>query len=137
LTFGEEIKKSREKLGISQEEAAQRIKKLYEGVRLSPSYLSMIESGSKTNLTTNLIDAILDFYKLPSSVANTLFAKSYLSFKEDSLTYDDSIVAPYPTTGDPMDDFPPEALKEIEDFRAYVRHKYRGYNKNQNKAHHD
>ena len=46
----------------------------------------------------------------------------------------DTILAPYPTTGDPMDDLPPEALQEIEEFKAFVRHKYKDYYKNKAKG---
>lgn len=59
--FGLKIKESREHKKITQEEAATEIRNTY-GVRLSSAYLSMIERGERTNLTTKLEKAIRAFY---------------------------------------------------------------------------
>ncbi len=121
MHFNDAIKKSREQLGISQEAAAKEIERLYPGVRISGPYLSMIENGTKSNLTTKLVKALLDFYKLPA-----YFATSLLIDNSD----DSNIPASLPPTGDPMNDLPPEALQEIEEFKAFVRHKYQDYYQN-------
>jgi transcriptional regulator with XRE-family HTH domain len=64
LNFGKSIKEAREQMNLSQEEAAVKIRNEYR-VRLSPSYLSMIENGQKTNLTTNLEKALCSFFNVP------------------------------------------------------------------------
>lgn len=74
MTFGEQIRLAREKLQLSQEDASTAIEKKY-GVRLSASYLSMIESGVRTNITVNLLNALLDFFNLPVEAAASLFCK--------------------------------------------------------------
>lgn len=71
--FGIIIKNARETAGLSQDEAAERIRKKY-GVRLTASYLSMIENGTKTNMTVNLIKAMIDFFSLPVESTYNLFA---------------------------------------------------------------
>lgn len=63
MTFANDIKSAREKMGLSQEAAAREIRKLY-GVRLSSAYLSIIERGERVNLTTKLDQALRDFFKL-------------------------------------------------------------------------
>lgn len=68
LNLGEAIKKAREERGLSQEAAAKEIEKLYPGVRISGPYLSMIENGTKTNLTVNLIDALISYFKISHNV---------------------------------------------------------------------
>jgi transcriptional regulator with XRE-family HTH domain len=59
--FGTKIKEAREHKKITQEEAATEIRNTF-GVRLSSAYLSMIERGERTNLTTKLEKAIRAFY---------------------------------------------------------------------------
>jgi transcriptional regulator with XRE-family HTH domain len=59
--FGTKIKEAREHKKITQEDAATEIRNSY-GVRLSSAYLSMIERGERTNLTTKLEKAIRGFY---------------------------------------------------------------------------
>lgn len=61
--FGTKIKEAREHKKITQEEAATAIRNTF-GVRLSSAYLSMIERGERTNLTTKLEKAIRAFYGL-------------------------------------------------------------------------
>ena len=63
-TLGELIKKTREERGLSQEFVAREIEQKYQGVRLSGSYLSMIENNIKDNLTTRLRDALIDYFNL-------------------------------------------------------------------------
>lgn len=60
---GQLIRQAREKMNLTLEEASKKIRETYH-VRLSESYLSQIETGSKTNLTTNLVNALFDFFKL-------------------------------------------------------------------------
>jgi transcriptional regulator with XRE-family HTH domain len=72
MHFNEYVRCAREKMDISQENASKLIEKQY-GVRLSPSYLSMIESGQRTNLTVDLIKALIEFYNLPLSTIKSLF----------------------------------------------------------------
>lgn len=75
MTFGEYIRQAREGMLLSQEDVSTNIEKKY-GVRLSASYLSMIESGVRTNITVNLLNALLDYFDLPLVAANSLFSKS-------------------------------------------------------------
>lgn len=62
-TLGEMIRDAREAMGISQSEAVKMIKARY-GVSLSASYLSMIETGERQNLSTKLLTALADFFGL-------------------------------------------------------------------------
>ena len=72
MIFGTLIREARENMHLSQEEAAKAISVKYKGVRLSPAYLSMIEGGSRTNLTTDLVKALCKYFQLPSNAVNYL-----------------------------------------------------------------
>lgn len=75
MTFGEILRTTREKRNLSQEDAAKAIEKKY-GIRMSPSYLSMIENGTRENLTVKALNALLDFFNLPLESALSLFKAS-------------------------------------------------------------
>jgi transcriptional regulator with XRE-family HTH domain len=64
VTFGAKIKQAREERGLTQEFVATEIEQKYQGVRLCASYLCMIESNKKTNPTTKLLEALLDYFGL-------------------------------------------------------------------------
>lgn len=70
-TFGCKVKEARERLNLTQDEAAQTIRNKY-GVRLSSAYLSMIERNERTNITTKLDEALRDFFSIPRE---TIFLK--------------------------------------------------------------
>ena len=72
MTFGRLVREARENMHLSQEEAAKAVEAQYKGVRLSSSYLSMIESDSKTNLTTDLVRALCKYFVLPNSAVDYL-----------------------------------------------------------------
>lgn len=74
LFFGDLVKQSREYMKLSQDEAAKTIKTKYD-VSISGSYLSMIERNERTNLTINVVNAIIDFFNLPASSIASLFTK--------------------------------------------------------------
>jgi len=81
MTFGQLVKQAREMMGLSQEEASSQIKKRYPEVRITGSYLCMIENDQKKNLTIYLIDALIEFFKLdPSSVQLLLSCGKNKSF---------------------------------------------------------
>ena len=61
--FGKIVRLARESRGLTQEEAANSIKKIYN-VRMSPAYLSMIERGERTNLTRNVQEALIDYFEI-------------------------------------------------------------------------
>jgi len=61
--LGQQIREARNQMELTQEQAADAIQKKYN-VRLSPSYLSMIESGDRKNLTHKLLQALYDFFSL-------------------------------------------------------------------------
>lgn len=86
--FGQKIKEARGK--ASQEEVAKAIEQRY-GVRLSPSYLSMIENGSRKNLTTNLINALLDYFNLPAETASLLTGAKVVPIKRPDRPDEDLI----------------------------------------------
>jgi transcriptional regulator with XRE-family HTH domain len=83
MTFGEIIKQKREESKISQAALAKRIKKQYN-VRISTSYLSMIETNARTNLTVNLINALMEHLDLPMEAAHSLLTGSKQSAKHDA-----------------------------------------------------
>lgn len=63
MSMGDMIRIAREKMGLTQDEAAAAIRQKY-GVRLSSAYLSMIERGERTNLTLKLENALKDFFNI-------------------------------------------------------------------------
>ncbi len=67
MNFGEKVRFSREKLKLTQDEAAEKIRKLYI-VRISGAYLSMIERSERTNLTSKLKNALIDFFKIDDEI---------------------------------------------------------------------
>lgn len=62
-SFGDLVRMARENAGLTQDDAAAAIRQKY-GVRLSSAYLSMIERGERTNLTTKLENALKDFFNI-------------------------------------------------------------------------
>jgi transcriptional regulator with XRE-family HTH domain len=131
VTFGEIIKQSREKMQLSQEEAAKAIEKNY-GVRISTSYLSMIETGMRTNLTVNLITALLKYFQLPASIATHLFeTKAYpIEYRENNkkTAFQDQ---PSPYCGHSqgqliaLDNLPHEARHSLCDYYEFLLSKYK------------
>jgi transcriptional regulator with XRE-family HTH domain len=85
MTFGEIIKKQRDHKKMSQHTLADNIKEKYD-VRLSTSYISMIETNTRTNLTVNLINALLEYLELPPEAAYSLFARKEPSPKWEATT---------------------------------------------------
>ncbi|MHB8183672.1 MAG: helix-turn-helix domain-containing protein [Candidatus Desulforudaceae bacterium] len=59
-SFGEWVREKRVEKELSQEQLASDIRKLYD-VRLSGPYVSMIENGDRTNLTSKLKAALIDY----------------------------------------------------------------------------
>lgn len=125
MTFGEIIRVSREKSSLSQEDVAKAIEKKY-CIRLSPSYLSMIENGTRTNLTVNLLGALLDFFDLPLETALSLFAIPALRnlyLFETQKTYGHS--SGEQPDGSDLDDLPEEAKRSLADYKEYIIKKYK------------
>ncbi|MDL2280476.1 helix-turn-helix domain-containing protein [Selenomonadales bacterium OttesenSCG-928-I06] len=75
MNFGNIIKKNREERKMSQGSLADVIRSKYN-VRVSAAYISMIELNVRTNLTINLIDALLDYFDLTVEDAAGLFSAS-------------------------------------------------------------
>lgn len=132
LTFGEIIKQSRENRKISQEALSRIIKKKYN-VRLSTSYLSMIETNVRTNLTVNLINALLDYFELPFETSSSLFAnlQHHLPYAanpvigtvhETRTTYTAQKKSALITDFDAG--LPPEAHQSLNDFHNFLIAKY-------------
>ncbi len=60
---GAEISRKRKWMRLSQRKAADLIEKMY-GVKISHSYLSLIEKGRVDSIGSDLRDALLDFFKV-------------------------------------------------------------------------
>ena len=116
MTFGEIVRNAREKSNLSQEDVAKAIEKKYN-IRLSPSYLSMIENGTRTNLTVNLLSALLDFFNLPFETTLSLFMKP--AFKN---AYFFETTCKYQI--DELANLPEEARRSLEDYKEYIIKKY-------------
>ena len=101
------------------------LRKLGEIAHLSHSFIADIESG-RSNPSLDTLDALAK--ALEVSVQD-LIGKS----SNQPVTDNGSIVSPRSINGDSMSNLPPEALKEIEDFHAYIRYKYKNRNKKQSK----
>ncbi|BBB91004.1 MAG TPA: helix-turn-helix domain-containing protein [Methylomusa anaerophila] len=131
MTFGEIVKISRENKRLSQEDVSKAIEKKY-GVRLSTSYLSMIETGMRTNLTVNLLNALLDFFNLPYTAAASLFSRlesipEYSPGREPATVVLES-KAPFPSNTDnqiAIDDLPSDAKRSLNDFYEFLLYKYK------------
>lgn len=122
LTLGEKIRFLRERKNLAQKDLAsqlgiaQQTLSHYEKGRIIPDVETVKKLAMFFNVTTD--------YLLNETSEGSIFKS-----KEDTIGQ----VNLYPATGDPMEDLPPEALKEIEDFRVYVRYKYKDYLKKPNK----
>lgn len=122
MTFGEILRLTREKKNLSQEDTAKAIEKKY-GIRMSPSYLSMIENGTRENLTVKSLNALLDFFNLPFESALSLFKASnnanYLL--EEPARYGANSVK----VRDELDHLPDEAKQLLKDFSDFLIEKYK------------
>ena len=121
MKFGEILRQTREQLNLSQENAAKSIEAKYK-VRLSAAYLSMIENGVKTNLTVNLINALLDYFLLPLNAASSLFAGTHQLpeyGKEEPACFVRESQRTYPSEGIRLPEEARQALKEFHDFLQY------------------
>ena len=106
--FGQKLRAIREGKKIT-------LRELGKLAHISHSFIADIESGrSKPSLDT--------LHSLASAL--NISVSELVQFQEDAL------VTSSPTTDNSIDDLPPEALKEIEEFKAFVRHKYKDYSKN-------
>jgi transcriptional regulator with XRE-family HTH domain len=65
-SFGAQIAGKRKMMGLSQREAASLIEKMYN-VKISHSYLSLIERGRIKSISSNLKTAINNFFRLAES----------------------------------------------------------------------
>ncbi|SDE67095.1 hypothetical protein SPACI_044500 [Sporomusa acidovorans DSM 3132] len=124
---------------LSQEEAAKAIEKHY-GVRISTSYLSMIETGTRKNLTVNLISALLSYFNLPASSATDLFepansSAEYLKnneqtiFCEQQSLYSESIHSQHIA----LENLPHEARHSLVDYYEFLLSKYKIRNESSTK----
>ena len=106
---GERIKRLREAAGMSQGELAEK-----SGV--DPSYISLLETGKRPNPGVETLRRI-------APVLGTTLA--YLAGETDdpSPTHRVDTVAAWSPHG--YDKLTPEQQKEVDEFIAYVRHKYR------------
>jgi transcriptional regulator with XRE-family HTH domain len=111
-TLGARLKRLRENKKLS-------LRKLGGMAHLSHSFIADIESG-RSNPSIDTLNALAKALDVP--VAELIGKNAnQVTFESDSNT----VVTP--------DDLPPEALKEIEDFQAYIRYKYKKRIKNQEK----
>ncbi|CUH96500.1 hypothetical protein P22_2590 [Propionispora sp. 2/2-37] len=122
MQFGEIIRTAREKKVLSQEDAAKMIERNY-AIRMSASYLSMIENGARTNITVNVLKALLDFYKLPFSAATGLL--SYPTTGQHRVA---ETAPPYhsqpPIDNSRLEKLPAEARRMIDEFISFILLKY-------------
>nr|WP_092075138.1 helix-turn-helix transcriptional regulator [Dendrosporobacter quercicolus]NSL50100.1 helix-turn-helix transcriptional regulator [Dendrosporobacter quercicolus DSM 1736]SDN35506.1 Helix-turn-helix domain-containing protein [Dendrosporobacter quercicolus] len=124
MTFGEILRNAREQNHLSQEDTARAIEKRY-GVRMSPSYLSMIENGARANLTVKSLSALLDFFDLPLDSALSLFK---LSTKTAALLENREKYTAIPAVTDSdqaLAGLPEEAIFLIREFTEYIIYKYK------------
>ncbi len=112
-TLGSRLKKIRENKKLS-------LRKLGEIAHLSHSFIADIESG-RSNPSLDTLKALAT--ALEVSVPELIGKNS-----NQIVTENDSSINTFS-----IDDLPPEARKEIEDFQDYIRYKYKIQNKNQNK----
>lgn len=122
MQFGEIIRNAREKKVLSQEDAAKLIERNYS-IRMSASYLSMIESGVRTNITVNVLKALLDFYKLPFSAAASLLCYQTTGQTRVAET-EPAYQALLSVESSRLETLPPEARQMIDEFVTYILFKY-------------
>ena len=111
-TLGARLRRLRENKKLS-------LRKLGEMAHLSHSFIADIESG-RSNPSIDTLNALAKALDVP---VTELIGESANQSTADI----DSNILQTP------DDLPPEALKEIEDFQAYIRYKYRQQNKKRGK----
>ncbi len=107
MNFPQQLKNLREQRGLTQ-------RQLGEMINVSDATINRYEKGLRNpdpetlNILANIFNTTIDFL-----------------LGRDAKEY----IAPCPATDAPTEDLPPEALKEIEEFKAFVRHKYKDYSK--------
>lgn len=123
MQFGEIIKEAREKNLLSQEDAARQIEKTY-AIRLSASYLSMIESGTRTNITVKVLRSLLHFYKLPLSAAGSLFSQADAGQTKIAEAATPYRLDPLLIRAEHLAALPAEARHTLQDFIAFILARY-------------
>ncbi|NLW48559.1 MAG: helix-turn-helix transcriptional regulator [Firmicutes bacterium] len=103
-TLGAKLKKLRENRKIS-------LRKLGGMAHLSHSFIADIESG-RSNPSIDTLNALAKALDVP---VTELIGKNA---NQTTVDIDSNIIQTH-------EDLPPEALKEIEDFQAYIRYKYK------------
>ena len=131
MTFGEIIKHAREAKGLSQGSLAKILQKNYN-VRVSSSYLSMLETNARDNPTVKLINALLHYFSLPLVATTSLFYPAATKAPTGSLSERRSHNAQQEIAAALSEDFlafpkenlPKEALVSLRDFHAFLIAKY-------------
>ena len=100
------LKKLRESHCLTQAELAKKL-------QISSSTIAMYERGAR-NPDPDMLVRIADFFDVTTD---------YLLGRTDTPNPVQTIAAH--RTDDPMSDLPPEAIQSIEDFKKFVREKYK------------
>lgn len=93
-------------------------RQLASKLQISQSTVALYETGNREP-DIDTLEKIADFFDvtLDYLAGRTDHPKEFLKYPGETLAFHRS--------DDPMDDLPPEAQKEVEQFKAYIRHKYR------------
>ena len=90
MTFGEIIRYARETRNLSQEVLTEILKKEYH-VGISRSYISMLETNTRSNPTAKLVIALLHYFDLPMSATTSLYSaadqQDEPAYKQNAASY--------------------------------------------------
>ena len=125
--FGLYISQLREKAGYDSQAALAKESGVWN------STIARIESGQTKNPDPNTLAKLAPFLK--TSYSDLMVAAGYLTHVEVSPvdTKSSTEITAAHRSDNPMSDLPEEAIKEIEAFEEFIKHKYKDYYKKHGK----
>jgi transcriptional regulator with XRE-family HTH domain len=117
MPIAEIIKRLREEKHYSQ-------RKLASLSGVSNTEISRIENGQRPKPSPDVLKKLSPHLGIDYN--NLMNIAGYIEFVENKNPKNQNkVVSLFPSTVEPMDDLPPEAIKELETFREFIRHKYK------------
>jgi transcriptional regulator with XRE-family HTH domain len=120
ISLGKKIKNLRTKHGLTRQDLADKTGltyaalSKYETDEREPDYETLFILANFFNVT---LDKLLDY---SSNKNNTI------QIAESNPNYDE-IIAPFPTSGNPLENLPEDARKELEHYTEFLYQKWKGW----------
>lgn len=116
MSMGERLKKAREKKGLSREDL---------GKYLGVSYSTISKYETDEREPSNEI--LIKICKYLDISADYLLGRSDDVPVEEIKASDEEIISTFPSGGNPMNNLPEPALKELEHYTEYLYQKWKGW----------